>query len=572
MRIPSAASVLSLTVVAIASLLTPDVSRAQAAPPRLVVFISVDQFRGDYIERYGHTWTSGLRRLVDEGAWFVQAAYPYLATVTCAGHATMSTGTFPSTHGMVSNEWYDRESGKSVQCTDDASTTIVAYGTPPATAGAAAGPVAANSLARMRTLTFADELRGQASRPPRIVGLSMKPRSAISLAGRKADAAIWFDGSKGGWVSSSAYGDAPNPVIAAFIASHPLERERQKTWTKLLPADKYLYEDDGLAERVLAGWTNQFPHPISAEKENPGPGLYERWEISPFADLYLAQMAIAAVDGFKMGQTPGVDFLGVSFSALDRVGHMFGPRSHEVQDTLAQLDVTLGVLLKALDQRVGRQNYVVALTGDHGVGAIPEQMKALGYDAGRIDARAGRAALEAALAEQLGAGKHLTAISGPFVYLEPGTLEKLRAKPGALDALNAAVAAVPGWMKVIPNDLLASGAPSTDPFVEAARLSYFPGRSGDLTLVLKPFWQGGSGGATHGTPYRYDQRVPVLLMGPALKAGRYYQDASPADIAPTLAAICGITLARQDGRILVEALTSTASAPTPVKRATATKK
>ena len=202
-------------------------------PPRLVVFLSIDQMRSDYIDRYGPRWTAGLKRLAFEGARFVEAAYPYLNTVTCAGHATMSTGTFPATHGMVLNAWWDREAERDVACTDDPEKSSIGYHHPQAKSSGG------HSAHLLRSHTFADELRGQASRKPRIVSLSMKPRSAIMLAGRQGDAVLWYEGTTG-LTTSTAYTDKPVPFVEAFVKANPMEKELANTWTRLLPDSEYL--------------------------------------------------------------------------------------------------------------------------------------------------------------------------------------------------------------------------------------------------------------------------------------------------------------------------------------------
>jgi predicted AlkP superfamily pyrophosphatase or phosphodiesterase len=559
--------------------------------PRLVVFISIDQMRGDYITRYGEHWTGGLRRLVDEGALFVQSAYPYFNTVTCAGHATMGTGSFPSTHGMVLNAWYDRTTGKSVTCTDDASVSLVKYGSgptaapvkPPAPApshGAATpGPVSGaaavatevgHSARLLRTNTFADELRLQAGRPPRIVTLSMKPRSAINLAGHKGDIVLWFGGGTAGWTSSTAFGEGKNKFVEEYIAKNPVAADFATPWTKAMPAGDYLFEDDGAGEKPGDGWTGTFPHPIRLDPADKGSAT--RWAASPFADAYLGKFAAAAVDELKLGQTPGIDYLGVSFSMLDAVGHAFGPRSHEVQDTLYRLDKTIGALLTALDAKVGAGRYVVALTGDHGVAPIPEQMKAMGVEAGRVDLKAVTASVEDVLVKRWGAAKdgskYVAHVAYTDLYFAPGVVDRLKAEPAVMKEVLDTMERVDGVLRVVPSYTLPEVHGTDDRLVRAARLSYMPDRSGDLFIMPKPYWLMSSAGTTHGTGYFYDERVPVLLFGAGIKAGKYWGAASPADLAPTLAALTGITMARPDGRVLSEALAATVTSQPPTSART----
>lgn len=555
---PAAALLLAL----LAGLAAPAAPAQAQTPdaPRLVVFLSIDQMRGDYITRYGPRWTGGLKRLVDDGALWVQSAYPYFNTVTCAGHATMGTGTFPSTHGMVLNGWYDRETGKTVSCTDDASVSLVSYG-----AGAPKADAVAHSARLLRASTFADELRGQAARTPRVVSFSMKPRSAINLAGRAGDVVLWYGGADAGWSSSTAFAPGKLPFVERFVAQHPVEKEFATPWTKILPDAAYLYDDDGVGEQPAAGWTRTFPHPLTVTDATAKGSAAARWAASPFPDAYLGRFAIAAIDEFKFGQTPGIDYLAVSFSQLDGSGHAFGPRSHEVQDTLARLDKVIGDLLAALDAKVGAGRYVVALTGDHGVSPIPEQMKAMGFDAGRVDLKAVSSAVEQALATKFGPGKYVAHVAYTDLYFERGVVEKLKADPSAMQLVIDTIERIDGIQRVVPSHTLPEVHATDDRLVQAARYSYAPDRSGDLFLMPKPYWLMSSAGTTHGTGYQYDERVPVLLFGAGVRPGKYWNAATPADLAPTLAALCGITMARPDGRVLAEGL----AAPTQPPHATA---
>jgi arylsulfatase A-like enzyme len=281
-----------------------------------------------------------------------------------------------------------------------------------------------------------------------------------------------------------------------------------------------------------------------------------QWDSSPFADAYLAAMAVSLVDQFRLGTHDGVDVLGVGFTGLDRVGHKFGPRSLEVRDHLAHLDATLGALFEHLDRSVGRGRYVVALSADHGITPIPEQLVAEHADAGRIEAAAIAERVEALLAPTLGAGPHVAKLDGRDgnLYFANGVYERLRKSPPLLDEVVRAVASAPGVGRVFRSEELKAARGDSDPWRRAAALSYVEGRSGDLVLAPRPGWVASSEAATHGTASPDDQRVPILLMGYGIKAGRYDQPVTPADIAPTLAALCAITLPQAEGRPLRAAL------------------
>ncbi len=563
------ALLLSVSLAAQAQQTSPAPRPKAAARPKLVVLLVVDQFRGDYVEKFRHQWSGGLKRVVEQGAWFREAAYPYAATVTCVGHATISTGAFPATHGIIGNSWWDREQGKVVTCTSDLKASDMGYG---------AAVKGGDSAWRLQVPAFASELRFQTA-GSRVATFSLKARSAIMLAGARAEAVAWHDAATGAWVTSSAYGEAG--FVAEYVKAHPVKDDYGKTWSAALPSSAYLYEQNPLGKIPPPGWGPDFPHPLRGTEKSSGQdaAFYTQWEFSPFADEYLEKLGEAAVDSLKLGQREAADFLGISFSTLDLAGHAFGPRSHEVQDVLVRLDRTLGRLFARLDAKVGRGNYVVALTGDHGVAPIPEDARSAGFDAGWLNVEEAKGRIEKAVEPYAQIKPAVVEIGEGDVYLVPSVYDRIRRDPAAMRAATESLAAIPGVARVFRTEDLANHPATDDPFVRAAGASYFPGRSGDFFVVLKPYWQpefaGRDGkrgyGTTHGSPYFYDQRVPIFLLGFGIKAGEFQNAATPADIAPTLAALCGITLAPRDGRVLSEALAAktasiTYSSQVPQKR------
>ncbi len=542
---------------------------ARTAPmrPKLVVMLVVDQMRGDYVDKFREQWTGGLKRLVEEGAWFHDAAYPYAATETCVGHTTISTGALPATHGMVANAWWDRDTEEMVTCTADPHVKNSGYAGVSAKGG--------DSAWQMLVPAFAEELKFQTGSATRVVTFSLKARAAITMAGHKADAVTWFD--RGGWVTSSVYGTMP--FIEAYAAAHPVKADYGKTWTLSLPESAYWYDEKATGAVPPQGWELSFPHPLrgKADSSEPDEAFYQQWAASPFADRYLTQLAENAVDSLGLGKGGGVDYLGVSYSTLDYVGHAFGPRSREIQDVLVRLDQDLGELFGSLDKKVGRGNYVVALSADHGVVPVPEDMEKTGADAGLLHLPDVQEKIEKAL-EPLNYPKPAVArITGSDVYFAKGVYDKLKGDATAMSAVLRAIKSALGVAEVYRAEQVADRPATHNPVREAMADSYFPGRSGDLFIVPKPYWLMDSTptgklrsyGTGHGTPYNYDQHVPILLMGYGIQPGEYHGEATPADIAPTLASLCGIALAPRDGRVLAEALAkawpehSTRTAPVP---------
>lgn len=519
-----------VVAVALAANLAPLPQAPPAAPPKLAVIIVVDQMRADFIDRFQNEWTGGLKRMIAEGASFPQTAYPYLTTVTCAGHATIATGSFPHTHGIFKNEWWDREAKKQMLCAEDPRATDFAY----------SGPVVSGtSPYRLQVPTLTDAMRTQ--RQSRVAALSLKDRSAVMLGGHGAEAVVWITNVTSGWMTSRVYGEPPVPAVKAFLDANPLTADFGKTWTRRLPASAYSGPDDAAGEAPPPGWTRSFPHELKGTTGVADGSFFAQWQRSPFADAYLGRFAAALVKGLQLGTRETTDVLAVGFSSPDLLGHAFGPRSHEVQDLFANLDQTIGTLFDELDAQVGKGRWVAALTADHGVTPIPEQLVAEGKDAGRISAGAIIDAVNQSLLPTLGQGRHVAALSTNDLYFEPGVYDRIRRTPGAISAAIAAMTARPGIQRVFRSEDVRDAAKAKDRLVRAAALSYFPGRSGDLIIATKPGWMISAAGTTHGSASPDDQRVPLLFLGQGVKPGRYQQRATPADLAPTLAAILGIS-------------------------------
>ncbi|MDP2322126.1 MAG: alkaline phosphatase family protein [Acidobacteriota bacterium] len=510
--------------------------------PKLIVMISVDQMRADYVGRFQHQWTGGLKRLVTEGAWFRQADFPYYNTVTCAGHASISTGAVPAVHGMVLNQWWERNNSRIVSCTDDAEQQLVSYG--------AAVKGVGHSARNLMTTTLSDEMRLQGTAAPRVVSISLKARSAVMLGGHRPDAVIWLDEAEGEWVTATTFATTTAPYFADYIARHPLRNELGRPWDRMLPKDRYLYDGSLQGRQGTALITKDFPHIVKGDGKEIAGAFADAWESSPYSDAYLAGLAAAALDGLKLGRGQGIDYLGIGFSALDKVGHDFGQDSHEVQDVLIRLDRELGTLLDKLDREVGKGNYLVALTSDHGVAPVPERVKAMGFDAGRISTVTVGRQIDDVLVRELGGGPYRTRVIYNDIYFNDGVYAKLLQNTGAMDAVIGVIRQTPGVWRVYKKGELSA----SDPFTTASFLSHYEGRSGDLKMLGRSYWITSSSTSTHGTGHRYDTHVPVILFGGGIKRGEYLQPASPTDLAPTLAFLAGITLPDATGRVLSEAL------------------
>jgi len=507
-------------------------------PASLVVILVVDQMRADYLTTFASRWQRGFRTLLERGTQFTHAEYPYWSTITCAGHTSIATGTLPRTHGMVLNRWWDRAAHRVVACNDDPGAAAVSY----------QRPAAANaSAARMLVTTLADELRSQ--KPgARVVSLSLKPRSAIGLAGHGGDAVVWFDDPSRSFVTSTAFARTPVPEVARFMAEQPFESQQNRVWALAAPAASYHYGDVQPGEQPNAGWTAVFPH-VLADRAPADAAFADHWQKSPYSDAYLGRLGSWLVDQWQLGQRETTDFLGISFSALDMVGHDFGPRSREVEDMLIGLDATIGTLVDHLDRAVGRHRYVLALTSDHGVADIPEQAAA-----GRLANEDLGAVAEQALVDHWGApvtGRYVAASLAGQIYFADGVFDRLAASSAAMEAVERALLDVPGLVRVVRRDQLDRG----DEVTQAIARGYRADRSGDLFLIPRRDWiiaeRADGDATTHGTMYEYDRRVPLMLLGMGVPSGRNTTPATPLDVAATLARAAGIQWSNRDGRSLL---------------------
>jgi hypothetical protein len=485
-------------------------SHAIAAPPKLVVAIVVDQFRYDYLTRFRGDYRAGLERLLTKGAVFTNAGYVQYPTVTAVGHSTFLSGATPSISGIIGNEWYDRETGKVVTSVRDDSVMLLGA------SGDGASP------RRLLVSTIGDELK-MARGGAKVVGISLKDRSAILPAGHMADGAYWFDPREGSFVSSTFYFAELPAWVAAYNASRPADKYRGAHWLDhTLPADT---------------------------------SVYAALEGSPFGNELVETFVERAIEAEKLGQRNVTDLLAVSFSANDYVGHAMGPDSPEVKEMSIQTDRIFGKLFSFLDATLGMGNVLVVMTADHGVAPVPEVNTARRMPGGRMPAGVVQKAVDAALNDKYGAGRWLLNPSDTAFYFNR---ELIRQKK--LDAPDvertAAEAARPiaHVFRVYTREMLLNG--TVDPQVGRRVMNgFYPPRGPDMYVLLEPYWLYGSKGTTHSTTFDYDAHVPVIFMGAGIKAGRFNEQISVNDVAPTLATYLDIeTPSGSLGRCLAEIL------------------
>src|SRR5215217_6381304 len=345
--------------------------RAKPARPRLVLLIAVDQFRYDYIERFGDLFAeNGIRRLLREGASWSDANYDHVPTETAPGHATMLTGAWPSETGIIANDWYDRAEGKRVNNVGDDAVRALGGG----------DKEAASSPRNLLCSTVGDELKLATNNRSRVVGVSLKNRAAILPAGRMADAAYWLSAQTGDFGSSTYYFERMPRWVESFNATRPSDKFFGAKWERLLPAAEYERRagaDDAPWERGDGKLSYTFPHVMTGGLSKPGPEFYDALSYSPFTNDVLLDFAEQALTNERLGDDDATDVLTVSFSANDIVGHRYGPYSQEVMDVTLRVDRQIARLLDFVDARVGLRNAVVAFTADHGVAPSPAHAASL---------------------------------------------------------------------------------------------------------------------------------------------------------------------------------------------------
>src|SRR5262245_19766823 len=482
---------------------------------RLVIGIIIDQFRYDYLNRFEDQFgEGGFKRLLKSGAVFANANYIQIPTVTACGHSTFMSGATPAQNGIIGNEWYDRVTGKNVTSVSDDSVKLLG------------GREGARGMSPSKLIgsTIGDELKLASNGQSKVIGISLKDRSAILPAGKHPNAAYWFDDNTGNLVSSTYYFKDLPEWVKKFNNEQRPDRFFGRRWEKLLP-----------------------------ESAEDGPDKYYQFEVTPFGNDYLIDFARAAIENEDLGKDDITDLLTISLSSNDLIGHAYGPYSREVQDVTLRTDRLLADFFAYLDKKFGLDRVMIVLTSDHGVAPLPEQ----GYG-GRLQYRALADAVEKALDQRFEDEKWVLSTINHNVYLDEAAIE--RKKLSIEDVERAAcgeVVKIPGIAECFTGSQIAQGKLPIRTAARGVANGYYPRRNGNLVVVEQPlfFFSELSSGTTHSTGYSYDEHVPVIVLGASFTPGVYYNASSPADIAPTIAAVLKIEAPSNSvGRILSEAI------------------
>jgi len=510
-----------------------------SSAPRLAVVIVVDQLRADALSGAQGRFETGLGRLVREGAVFTHATHDHAPTVTAAGHATLLSGRFPSSTGVVANEWFDRRLGRQVNAVED-----------PGERGLDGSSGA--SPRRLRGTTLGDWLR-QRFPSSRVASVARKDRVAVLMAGRSSRDVVWYSEGTGGFTTSTFYrSDLPG---WAEGGRHAAARFAGASWD-LLRGDATAYPgadaDDSPWERGPEGFGRVFPHRLPSETI----ALDRLFPETPFADQATLELALAAQAALDLGGDDIPDLLLVGLSACDAIGHDYGPDSLEQHDHLARVDVMIGQFLETLEQRVGRGRLLVALSSDHGVAEIPERAVSRGRRAGRVARSAILGAAREAAREAVGRDDVVRDLVSWQLVLDRPAIRAAGADPAAVaESVAAAVAKVPGVERALTTCRLTGEDGTRDDVTRRLRHGFDPDRSGDVLLVLEPgFLLDSSDPTTHGSPWPTDVDVPLILWGSGVHPGVVGRSVRAVDLAPTLAVLLGVPPTELlDGEPLAEA-------------------
>lgn len=515
---------------------TPE-TKKELAKPKLVVGIVIDQMRWDYLYRFAPLFKAngGFKRMMNGGFSCDNTMIPYTPTVTAVGHTSVYTGSVPGIHGITGNNWWDLDLNRIVYCSEDKSVKGV---------GGKDDVIGQMSPKNMLTTTICDELRLSTNFKSKVIGIAVKDRGAILPAGHSANAAFWYDGKSGNFITSTYYMNALPTWVNAFNNRKVVDSLYKLNWTTILPASEYLnYATADLKDyesKPFSKEQNAFPYDLSKFVGTD----YTKISSTPYGNTLTVEMAKAALLAENLGKGNATDFLTVSFSSPDYIGHAFGPNSWEMVDDYVRLDMELGRFFDALDKELGAGNYTAFLTADHAVAHVPEFMKENKMPGGRIPEATIVKNLNKQLKETYGFDSLILAsenyqLTLNLIVIKANKLDKSKIIADIIDVIKK----VDGIARVFAmEDLMTT--PLNKTVREMLANGYYPKRSGDIQMVYKPgFLEGYSTtGTSHGLWNPYDSHIPLLWYGWGIKKGSSHKEVYMIDIAPTVAALLKIQM------------------------------
>jgi predicted AlkP superfamily pyrophosphatase or phosphodiesterase len=519
------ATVLSVPLLIICALIVAGSPASGQSPwgarkPKLVLVLVIDQLRYDYLERFRPQMVERGFKLLLSGANFVNCRYDYAVAFTCPGHASLFTGAYSNVHGIIGNEWFDASRGRRVYCVEDTDATPV---------GDSTGP--GYSPRNLIGSTIGDELRIASGFQSKVIAISLKDRAAVVPGGHTANAAYWYDGDSGHFVTSSYYMPKLPAWVEHFNNAQPAKAYCGKPW-QALP------ETPRVGGKILGQ--------VHLDPSKPCPNRdFLAWvRNTPFMNAIELDFASEAIKNEGLGQGSATDLLAISLSVNDSVGHAFGPYSDEVTDTTLHTDRDLADFLGELDKLIGLDNVWITLSADHGAAPTPKFIKEHHLGLGNAVSSAIKDAVEKALSQSYGPAQWVQDFSSFCLTLNKTTVKKHQAEESKVAAIAAEAAAlVPAVSAAFTRTQLLTGALPWSPLGRKAANSFHSQRSGDVFLILDPYALpvAEATGSTHGAPWTYDTQVPLVLWGSAFKPGIYASPCEPIDLAPTLAVALGLT-------------------------------
>ncbi|MCW3467730.1 alkaline phosphatase PafA [Chitinophaga nivalis] len=512
--------------------------------PKLVVGVVVDQMRWDYLYRYGNRYTAGgFKRLLQDGFSCENTLINYTPTITACGHTCVYTGSVPAVHGIIGNTWYSPIIGRTMYCAED--TTVTTVGST-----SAAGKM---SPRNMLVTTIGDELRLSNNFQSKVVGVAIKDRGAILPAGHSANAAFWYDGSTGNWVTSTYYMNELPTWAQEFNNQKYPQQYLSKPWTTLYPLSTYTLStaDEKPYEGHYKNGVNNssFPHDLSSIANGT-------IAASPFGNTMTLEFAKKAMEAYSLGKGSVTDFLAISLSSTDYVGHQFGPNSIEAEDTYLRLDQDLATLFQYLDAKVGKGQYLFFITADHGVAHVPGFMEENKLPGGTWDDRAAMNDLNKQVAAKFGVNNAIKAVDNYQFWMNHDAIATAgKSEADIQQFIIAELLKSPAIANAFPiAHLMTTTLP--EPMRRMMSNGFNAKRSGDIQIALTPgYIDGGKTGTTHGLWYPYDAHIPLVWMGWGIHPGKTNRTVGMTDISPTLAALLHIQMPSGNVGQVIEEIT-----------------
>ncbi len=513
--------------------------------PKLVVGIVVDQMRWDYLYRFYDRYDNngGFKRMLNQGFSCENTFIPYAPTVTACGHSSIYTGSVPAINGITGNAWWDRTQMRTVYCTEDKTVNTV-------------GSTSSNgkqSPRNLLTTTICDELRIATNYKSRVIGIAIKDRGGILPAGHSANAAYWYDNTTGKWITSTYYTNELPQWVSSFNELKLVDEYYKKGWSLLYPANTYTLSTADEKKYEAKPFGTSFPYNLSSFAGKD----YAKITTTPWGNTLTTEFAKNAVINEGLGADNITDFLAVSYSSPDYIGHSFGPNSVESEDGFLRFDKELGEFFDFLDKKIGKGEYTIFLSADHGVAHIPEYMQENKLPGGRVFMADLIKQLNKTLAENFKINNIIVSDDNYQLHLNHTTLDSSKIdKEELIGWIVDYISAEPGIDRAFAIEDL-NEVPLPKKIREALNNGYYPPRNGDIQIILKPnyieAWS--NTGTTHGLWNPYDSHIPLLWYGWGIRHGKSNKEVYMTDIAPTIAALLHIQMPNGSvGQVISEVL------------------